>query len=481
MLSYGSRWSTVTTTTETQDRSRERRVRRMRLTLNPSESSGKQDDTRRSGTDTQGQTSSSISKKKISGYAQRERPVGAELPAEHRSDTTNGTVEPSPAPEPGPKVYAVVQRTGSDSQREVMAYEWSVSHLRDEMDYIREVRQSLEMVRERMYGQFDGMQQSMQKLSQQMRSTNSRKWNLKVEKPLADQPTDRAETQSQVRALQSSFEQAEQRLKDMEKQLATAREENRALRLQVESSQEANSQALRDLTQSLQAQFEALLHEEQQKYGEEIKALQTHLDECMWKIEEAEKKAKVAEAQIAEKDERIGEVERLLSCMVQEKSQLEQKLHECEQLLCRLRRADHADTAAVLRSQQLAQEAADLKDRIKHLNDMVFSQQKKVKGLIKEVDALKAKVAQKDVYITELLDRIAIVECENNELEDKLNYFLSMQNVTNSTAPTRDVGCDPPFSAEMHLQEEWEPRPVKSRPSLPSRVDSGELKYTGLQ
>uniref|UniRef100_A0A8C9TFQ6 Myocardial zonula adherens protein n=1 Tax=Scleropages formosus TaxID=113540 RepID=A0A8C9TFQ6_SCLFO len=416
----------------------------------------------------QGQTSSSISKKKISGYAQRERPVGAELPAEvgttHRSDTTNGTVEPSPAPEPGPKVYAVVQRTGSDSQREVMAYEWSVSHLRDEMDYIREVRQSLEMVRERMYGQFDGMQQSMQKLSQQMRSTNSRKWNLKVEVRVPIAVLHLFQTQSQVRALQSSFEQAEQRLKDMEKQLATAREENRALRLQVESSQEANSQALRDLTQSLQAQFEALLHEEQQKYGEEIKALQTHLDECMWKIEEAEKKAKVAEAQIAEKDERIGEVERLLSCMVQEKSQLEQKLHECEQLLCRLRRADHADTAA-----QLAQEAADLKDRIKHLNDMVFSQQKKVKGLIKEVDALKAKVAQKDVYITELLDRIAIVECENNELEDKLNYFLSMQNVTNSTAPTRDVGCDPPF------------RPVKSRPSLPSRVDSGELKYTGLQ
>lgn len=37
------------------------------------------------------------------------------------------------------------------------------------------------------------------------------------------------------------------------------------------------------------------------------------------------------------------------------------------------------------RSEQLKGEAAELRERIKHLNDMVFSQQRKVKAMIEEV------------------------------------------------------------------------------------------------
>lgn len=89
------------------------------------------------------------------------------------------------------------ERTDPERQQEAMARQWTVSHLQDEMRYIREVsgataassqalswsgvdgvcvlpvpvqvRDSLEKVRERMYGQFGGMQQSMQKLSQEIR------------------------------------------------------------------------------------------------------------------------------------------------------------------------------------------------------------------------------------------------------------------------------------------------------------------------
>lgn len=39
------------------------------------------------------------------------------------------------------------------------------------------------------------------------------------------------------------------------------------------------------------------------------------------------------------------------------------------------------------RAEQLQKEASELKDRIKHLNDMVFCQQRKVKGMIEEVSA----------------------------------------------------------------------------------------------
>lgn len=45
-------------------------------------------------------------------------------------------------------------------------------------------------------------------------------------------------------------------------------------------------------------------------------------------------------------------------------------------------------TFVLFRSKQLEGEAVDLRERIKHLNDMVFCQQRKVKGMIEEVICL---------------------------------------------------------------------------------------------
>ncbi|KAL0188588.1 hypothetical protein M9458_015687, partial [Cirrhinus mrigala] len=69
------------------------------------------------------------------------------------------------------------------------------------------------------------------------------------------------------------------------------------------------------------------------------------LDDYMRRLEEAEKNAQIAEAKIAERDQRIMEVERLLNCMAQEKGDLIKKLCECEQRLRGLDQIDHADRA----------------------------------------------------------------------------------------------------------------------------------------
>ncbi|XP_023258454.1 sporozoite surface protein 2-like [Seriola lalandi dorsalis] len=96
---------------------------------------------------------------------------------------------------------------------------------------------------------------------------------------------------------------------------------------------------------------------------------------------------------------------------------------------------------------------------------MVFCQQRKVKGMIEEVESLRAQVAQKDMFISELLDRIAIVECENNELEDKLKYFVSTQSRQQEALETREigVGCDllPRHEAQRHDVE----TPVECEPT----------------
>uniref|UniRef100_A0A8C1VMZ9 Myocardial zonula adherens protein n=1 Tax=Cyprinus carpio TaxID=7962 RepID=A0A8C1VMZ9_CYPCA len=432
--------------------------------------------------------------KKKNGLMQRERPPGRESPQQaDKHPMTNGIGREQPA-QHGSRVYGMVQSTHTSHQQEVMARELSVSHLRDEMRYIREVRDSLEKVRERMYGQFGGMQQSVQTLTQELKVTNSHKRylesevrtrrvamesfdhmnssllsaNIDLQKSLLESCQNRVGNSDETKALERSLEKTEEKLKETERQLAAAQAENRSLKNQVETSQEAKTQALKELSAQLQREYEEQLQEQQRKYREEIEALQAQLDDYMRRLEEAERNAQIAEAKIADRDQRIAEVERLLNCMAQEKGDLIKKLCECEQRLHGLDQTDHADKAVAKQSEQLKAEAAELRERIKHLNDMVFSQQRKVKAMIEEVETLRAKVAQKDMFIAELLDRIAIVECENNELGDKLKYFMSIQRASQSKAATRDigVGCDLPIS------------PISSAPRSSSRLNYSLLKYS---
>lgn len=73
---------------------------------------------------------------------------------QHLGDVTNGVADGS-LQHGGPKVYGIVQRVGADRQQEVMAREWTASHLQDEMKYIREVSRSL--TRASLFGGFSSV------------------------------------------------------------------------------------------------------------------------------------------------------------------------------------------------------------------------------------------------------------------------------------------------------------------------------------
>ncbi|XP_064849399.1 myocardial zonula adherens protein-like isoform X2 [Oncorhynchus masou masou] len=493
MLRYSSPGS-VTTTEDSPEQPSERRIRRLRLTLHTGDNG--QNETKKPTSDTQEEKVVNGTWKK-NRLIQRERPAGSESPVQLRA-ATNGELETSLQRQHGPKVYGVLQRTGSDRQQEVMACEWSVNHLRDEMRYIKEVRDSLEKVRERMYGQVGGMQQSMQKLSQDIRTANSQRKTLKKEvrvrtaamdsfdqmnnslisanidlqKSLLESCHNRVDSQDEMKSLKNSFQQAEERLKERERQLELAQAENLTLKLKVESSQEANSHAVQEVTARLQRQYEERLQEEQRKHREEIEKLQAQIDEYIRRLEEEEKNAKIAEAKIAERDQRISEVERLLDCMGQERGHLQNKLQECEQRLRSMEVTYKTDATVAKSSQKLEEEAGELRERIKHLNDMVFCQQRKVKGMIEEVESLRAKLAQKDMFISELLDRIAIVECENNELEDKLKYFMSVQSVPREVLQTREIGVACHLLPRPEIQGyEVETNQPRQTPNCPSSTE----------
>ncbi|KAM9493993.1 myocardial zonula adherens protein isoform 1-T1 [Clarias gariepinus] len=495
MLRNGTAGSMLTTTS-TPDQRSERGVRRLRLTLRSEDIPGGQNERTKSYPRSDGKMVNGTWMKK-NGLMQRERPPGRESPVEekHSYSLNNGDVAERETL-PGLRVYGAVQQ-------EAMSRDRSSSDLADEMRYIREVRDSLEKVRERMYGQFGGMQQSIQKLSQELKVANSHKnyleaevktgraaldsfdqmnsslisANIDLQKSLLESCQGRVGNREEMKALRSSFEKTEEKLRERERQLAAAHAENHILKQQVESSQEASAQALKQLSDKLQQQYDQQLQEQERKHREELEALRAQLEEYMRRLEEAERNMKLAEAKIAERDQRISEVERLLDCMAQEKAHLTQKLCDCEKRL-RSMGEDQLDSVGAKKAEQLQKEASELKDRIKHLNDMVFCQQRKVKGMIEEVTTLRADVARKDAYISELLDRLAIVECENNELEDKLKYFMSVQKATETKPITKDIGVGCDFTISRP-----DPQPYEG-PSFPrpqSRLEQSLLRYTPLQ
>lgn len=94
------------------------------------------------------------------------------------------------------------------------------------------------------------------------------------------------------------------------------------------------------------------------------------------------------------------------------------------------------------RYQQLEEASSSLRERIRHLDDMVHCQQKKVKQMVEEIESLKKKLQQKQLLILQLLEKISFLEGENNELQSKLDYLTETQPKTEVETREIGVGCD---------------------------------------
>ncbi|KAM3663308.1 myocardial zonula adherens protein isoform 3-T3 [Ammospiza maritima maritima] len=344
-------------------------------------------------------------------------------------------------------VYGVVHRTDNNHKREMVVYGWSADQLKEEMNYIKEVRATLEKVRKKMYGEYDEMKRKIQQLTNELKKT------------LVDVTLENTDIREQIRNLKHTHEQSMEKLREKQKQLETAQIENQLLKLKVESSQEANAEVMREMTRKLYSQYEEKMREEEQKHKAEKEMLLEETNRLLKAIEEANKKMQITETSIQEKDQRIGELDRLIERMEEERHQLKKQLELNELQISGAKSENNSDSE---RSQHLEEEAASLRERIKHLDDMVHCQQKKVKHMVEEIEMLRKKVKEKELFIIQLLDKISFLECENKELQDKLDYLMENQQKTN--IETRDTGveCDLPYSPNSEHRAPESPRPVRT-------------------
>ncbi|XP_068954244.1 myocardial zonula adherens protein isoform X1 [Petaurus breviceps papuanus] len=405
------------------------------------------------------------------------RPRGSDilndLPTQLHPDLVNGE---STKKLPQGVVYGVVRRSDQNQQKEMVVYGWSTNQLKEEMNYIKDVRATLEKVRKQIYGNYDEMRQKIQLLTKELRVSNAQQDYLQnhietqssaldsfndmnsslasdsigLQKTLVDVTLENSTIKDQIRNLQHTYEASMEKLREKQRQLEVAQVENQLLKLKVESSQEANADVMREMTKKLYSHYEEKLQQEQQKHNAEKEALLEETNKFLKAFEEANIKMQAAETSLEERDQRIGELDRLIERMEKERQQLQLQLlqHETEM---------SGDVVSTdfdkKRYQQLEEAAASLRERIRHLDDMVLCQQKKVKQMVEEVESLKKKVQQKQLFILQLLEKISFLEGENNELQSRLDYLMETQPKTEVETREIGVGCDLPPSQITRTRE----------------------------
>ncbi|XP_015264649.1 PREDICTED: LOW QUALITY PROTEIN: myocardial zonula adherens protein-like [Gekko japonicus] len=365
-------------------------------------------------------------------------------------------------------VYGVVRRSDNNHNKEMVVYGWSMHQLKEEMKYIRDVRLTLERARKKMYGEYDEMKRKIQELTNELAVSSTQKESLEshlqvhsaaldsfsemnssltsasieLQKTLVDVTLENTVIRDQIKSLKQTHEQSMEKLKEKQKQLETARVKNELLKLKVECSQEANAEVMREMTRKLYSQYEEKLQEEEQKHKLEKETLIAETNRLLKAIEDANKRMRLTETSLQEKDQKIGDLDQFIQRMEEERHQLQKQLLEYE---LQLHGANLHSQASRQRSHHLEEATASLRERIRHLDDMVLCQQKKVKHMVEEIELQKRKMKEKELFILQLLEKISFLEGENKELQDRLDYLMETQPKTD--VETRDiaVGCDLPL------------------------------------
>ncbi|XP_077935406.1 myocardial zonula adherens protein isoform X3 [Halichoerus grypus] len=329
-------------------------------------------------------------------------------------------------------VYGVVRRSDPNEQKEMVVYGWSTNQLKEEMNYIRDASQARQEYLENHI-------QTQSSALDSFNATNSALTSdsIGLQKTLVDVTLENSSIKDQMRDLQQTYEASMGQLREKQRQLEVAQVENQLLKMKVQSSQEANAEVMREMTKRLYNWYEEKLQEERQNHSAEKEALLEETKNFLKAIEEANKKMEAAEISLEEKDQRIGELDRLIERMEKERHQLQLQLldHETEM-------SGEIMDSDKERYQQLEEASASLRERIRHLDDMVHCQQKKVKQMVEEIESLKKKVQQKQLLILQLLEKISFLEGENNELQSRLDYLTETQAKPEVETREIGVGCD---------------------------------------
>uniref|UniRef100_A0A8D0F8U0 Tuftelin 1 n=1 Tax=Strix occidentalis caurina TaxID=311401 RepID=A0A8D0F8U0_STROC len=169
------------------------------------------------------------------------------------------------------------------------------------------------------------------------------------------------------------------------------------------------------------------LQEAEKRHQLEKKAFEVTTLRYQEEAEQTSSALRRAERSVVEKEVQVDELQRLLAGMEKEHRSLLLKMKEGEAELARLRSVEGDKLAEQDRSAQLEKEVAMLREKIHHLDDMLKSQQRKVRQMIEQLQNSKTVIQAKDAVIQELKERVAYLEAENLEMHDRIEHLIEKQ------------------------------------------------------
>ncbi|XP_076610936.1 tuftelin 1b [Chaetodon auriga] len=181
---------------------------------------------------------------------------------------------------------------------------------------------------------------------------------------------------------------------------------------------------LKEATKRLYAQ----LKEMEKRHQEEKEGLQAESNEYAVRLAEQSERLQKAEELSEERAQQVEELQRLLGSMEMESSILKDKMAAGESELQQLQADKDGGGEKEQRCAELEKEVAILKEKIHHLDDMLKSQQRKVRHMIEQLQNSRTVIQERDRVIRDLEEKVAFLEAENREMHDHMEYFLAGQD-----------------------------------------------------
>ncbi|XP_058260950.1 tuftelin 1b isoform X1 [Hemibagrus wyckioides] len=193
---------------------------------------------------------------------------------------------------------------------------------------------------------------------------------------------------------------------------------NTSMNTSVPESQEQECVRLREMTKHLSAQ----LQEAERRHQEDREALQEENTEILRRLEEQNHLLQQVQDQAEEQSHRTEELQKLLENLKLENNSLHDKITAGEAELQELQALK--DGEDVKRCKQLEKEQEVLKEKIHHLDDMLKSQQRKVRHMIEQLQNSRVMMEERERLIGDLEEKVAFLEAENREMRDQMEFCL---------------------------------------------------------
>ncbi|KAF5888835.1 tuftelin-like isoform X1 [Clarias magur] len=189
----------------------------------------------------------------------------------------------------------------------------------------------------------------------------------------------------------------------------------------VHETQDQECVRLREMARCLCVQ----LQEAEKRHQEESEALQAENRECLWRLEEQNQGLKQAQDEAEGRRQHVEELQRLMGDLKLENGSLSERISAGEAELQELRALK--DGREEKRCEELEKQQAILKEKIHHLDDMLKSQQRKVRNMIEQLQNSRTMMEERERLIGDLQEKVSFLEAENREMRDQIEVCLGDQ------------------------------------------------------